>query len=158
MKIAPPFTALLIAFAVFGQSADGQKSEAPSKETIKAFKRIKDEGKPKKNAKPPTQGPITKDCVTVFDIYSHGLSFFSGVAAHEPGLSATVQNNCGVPVEVFLRIGYFDRNSVQFGGDIFSATVGSRSRYAVEHIAPLYGFERGRLKTAVIVAVEAFPL
>lgn len=109
-----------------------------------------------KKPKPPSQPPIMKECVTVYDVYSHGLSAFSGAGAAEPGLEAKILNGCGVTVYVSLRIGYFDKRGTQFAYGIAAATIGAGAKYEVRHEAMIPDYQRGAMKTATILSVEAY--
>jgi hypothetical protein len=110
-----------------------------------------------KKPKPPSQEPITKECVTIYDIRFHGLSLLSGIAAPPPGLEAKIKNNCQVAVSVFLNMGYFDRNGVQFKDGIATATVGAGARYDLYHEATVFGLDQGSLKMITILSVKAYP-
>lgn len=110
-----------------------------------------------KGRKAPTQADIARGCILIYDIYSHALGILSGILAPEPGVEAKIKNNCGAPAQVFLRIGYFDSRGMQFGGGILSATVAAGAVYPVYHEARVYGLDRGSLKLAKIIAVNAYP-
>jgi hypothetical protein len=110
-----------------------------------------------KPPKPPSQPSITEGCVTVFDIYSHKLGIFSGITSPEPGVEAKIRNECNVPVDVSVSVGYFDSAGTQFGDGIENVTVGASAVYSFYHEAGLYGLDQARLKTAKIISVRAYP-
>jgi hypothetical protein len=110
-----------------------------------------------KPPKPPSQEPIVKECITVFDIRSHSLSILSGIGAPEPGIEAKIKNDCQVTAWVFLHIGYFDRRGGQFASGIAHVTVGADVTYNLYHPAEVFGLDRGALKLARILKVDASP-
>jgi hypothetical protein len=111
-------------------------------------------GKKPKHPKLPTQMDMTSGCVSVRQIYSHGLSIFSGVGAPEPGLDAFVYNGCAATVHIDLEIGYFDGNE-QFGDGIEIMTLASGAQRHIYHVASVYGFDRARMKSARIISILA---
>src|SRR5579863_2585090 len=107
-----------------------------------------------KPPKPPSQEAIVKDCVTVFDIYSHSLSIFSGVGAPPPGIEAKVRNNCRGAVMVSLTIGYFTKAGVQLQDDFAAFTVAPGARYDFWREATLPWEQQGSMKSARIISVS----
>jgi hypothetical protein len=101
----------------------------------------------------PSQPDIIEGCVLVKGIHSHALNIFSGVGAPEPGIDAMIFNGCRFTVMLSLTIGYFDSNGLQFGNGYEFPSVASGATFALFHQASLYGWDKGRLKTAKIIAV-----
>ena len=108
-----------------------------------------------KKPKPPTQDDITEGCITISHIYSHSLSILSGVGAPQPGLEGIAFNACDGPVDVFLTIAYLGRG-VQFNSGIVHQTVAPQANWQFYHEANLNGLDRGRMKLAKIIKVQAF--
>lgn len=135
--------AAVIAHAQSGNSA--LKSQAKPKKAKKA-----------KQPKLPSQDAIVEGCVTVYDIYSHGVGLWSGITDQGPGIEAKLRNVCSVSVDVFVSVGYFDSRGIQYGHGITSATVAGNSRYDMYNLASM-GVGQGILKTAKIIDVKAYP-
>jgi hypothetical protein len=111
-----------------------------------------------KAPKPPSQDAVVLECIRVDDIRSRALSLFSGVGAYEPGLTGTINNNCDRTVSVFLTVAYFDSKGQQFGDGIINHTVASGATYPFVYQALFPNqMDRGRLKLARIVGIQAFP-
>lgn len=103
----------------------------------------------------PTQAPIVRECVTISEIYSHGGG--GGFALREPGIDATVTNNCGVPAHVLVTIGYFDAKEVQIGVGVEMSIIAPSTVWKFRHPLDLTGRDRGRFRVARIIEASAHP-
>ena len=105
-----------------------------------------------------TQAEIVSGCVRVWDIHSHKLSILSGIWSYEPGLTASVRNDCSSAVMVILTVAYFDAAGLQLGSGIEVVTVAAGANIIVQHRASLDGIEAGRLRLAKIINSNVTPL
>jgi hypothetical protein len=105
-----------------------------------------------KKPKPPSQEPITQGCVTVTDIHSIRTTLVTNA-----GLEARVESGCSVPIDVFVRVAYYDQRGIQYNNGVEAGTVSPGATWELYH-SPDAPEDQHALRLAKIVEVLVKPL
>lgn len=110
-------------------------------------------GAKKKPQPQATQAAIVRGCVTVDNIYSQTMGWTKAA-----GVVGRVQNNCAVPVQVYVKAAFFDAAGTQLDNGLEGQTVAAHAQWFFFVGAPerfIHGFICD-VKLTRIIEVDVF--